>query len=57
MLHESIFIAIMEENIPSLNKIQNFNCNSDFPNCQFLIDTTEIFIENPRSDLEAQRQT
>ena len=58
VLHESLYAEVFSyTNIPSLEKIKNNVDVSEFPNCRFLLDTTEVFIENPRNDLEAQRQT
>lgn len=59
LLHESLYEEFVNnQNLPSLEKIQNTEqVSKKFPNCRFIIDFTEIYIRNPRKNLEAQRQT
>ena len=56
--NENLYAEVFSySNIPLLEKIQSNVDVSEFPNCRFLLDTTKVFIENPRNDLKAQRQT
>lgn len=59
LLHESLYEEFVNnQNLPSLEKNQNTDqASKKFPNCRFIIDSTEIYIRNPRNDIEAQRQT
>lgn len=59
LLHESMYEEYINvQSLPSLEKIKGTaQASKKFPNCRFLIDSTEVFIRNPRSNLEAQRQT
>ncbi|KAG8176015.1 hypothetical protein JTE90_007012 [Oedothorax gibbosus] len=59
-LHESLFQPYLANlgNIPSVQKMQEVSpIFEEFPNCRFLIDCTEIFIETPRENLRAQKDT
>jgi hypothetical protein len=57
-LHEILFVGCMDK-LPSRNKVKAClpECFSGFCNCRQVWDCTEVAIEVPRSDLEAQRMT
>ena len=60
VLHESLyqFFYCDAENLPSVHKVKECSpIANDFPNCRFLLDCTEVYIETPRKSMEIVKQT
>ena len=57
-IHRLLYLPCMKD-VPSLKKVQcDMNSSFDnFPNCREIWDCTDIFIDRPRNDLNAQKST
>ena len=57
-IHKILYLPCMKT-VPSLKKVQSSKseCFKNFPNCREIWDCTDVFIDRPRSDLNAQKST